>query len=312
MTTETPQATPAPENPGATPAVTVVTPAVETAKADPAAPAPTGEKPTEAPKGVFGEKWREEMAGEDEKAMKTLQRFTGPKDLWNAYQALRQKQSTGELKSPLPKDATPEQVTEWRKENGVPETADGYYKALPEGVIFGEEDKPGVTMFLEKMHGKNAPPELVSEALQTYVAAQKEAAIAISERDISVKETTEEMLRSEWGPDYKPNLNAMKEFLTANFPEAVQPLLLNGRLGDGTPIMSHPDVIKSFALLGRTLNPSGTATPGGGVDKIDVIEERIKAYENRMGTKEWYKDEKAQSDYRHLVTIRDNMTKKAG
>lgn len=253
--------------------------------------------------------WRKEMALDDDD-LKILERFPSQKDLMKSWKEQRAMISASKSKEPLPKDATPEQVAEFRKVNGIPEKAEDYYKALPEGVTFGEDDKPGVTKFLEDMHALNTPPAIVSKALEVFVAAQEEAALAQSEKDISSRDKTAETLKTEWGPDYKANVDTMMGFVRGNFPEGVHAALLNARLGDGTPLFSHPDTVKAFAQLGRVLGNKGTSTPGGGTDQLSAIEDQIKAYEKTMHTKEWHKDFKKQAHYRELVTARDGMTKK--
>lgn len=281
--------------------------------------APAGDKKQEAAGGdpaAAAADWRKEFAGDNADDMKVLERFASKADFMKSWKEQRATIAQNKAAKPLPKDAKPEEVAEWRKANGIPEKADDYYKALPEGMVFGEDDKPGVTKFLEDMHSLNAPPAMVSKALEVFVAAQTEAAEARTAKDLEVRDSTQEALRTEWGTDYKANVNAMSAFVKANVPEADQANFMNARMGDGTPVFSHPGMVKAFAQLGRVLNPTGTATPGGGMDKLDAIETQIAAYEKRMATKEWFKDTKAQEHYRQLVTARDRMTadskKKAG
>lgn len=277
---------------------------------DPAKGADPNKKPDDPAKAAADADWRKEFAGDNADDLKVLERFTSKADFMKSWKEQRATIAQNKAAKPLAKDAKPEEVAEWRKANGIPEKAEDYYNALPEGMVFGEEDKPGVTKFLTDMHALNAPPAMVSKALEVFVAAQQEAAEARSEKDLADRDSTSETLRAEWGADYKANVNAMSAFVKANVPEADQANFLNGRMGDGTPIFSHPGMVKAFAQLGRVFNPTGTTTPGGGMDKLDAIEDAIKGYEKRMHTKEWFKDTKAQEHYRQLVTARDNMTKK--
>src|SRR5688572_16811028 len=188
-------ANPAPANPnqnpapGADPAVKpgANAPANDPANpnpADPAAPKPS-DKPAGAP--LSGENWRQELAGDDAKALKALERIPSQKDLLKSWLEQRALISSGKHAKAPGADATPEQLKEYREANGIPETHDGYYKALPEGVTFGEDDKPGVEGFLKDMHGMNVPPAIVSKALERYVAVQEEGAIARSELDDKLK-----------------------------------------------------------------------------------------------------------------------------
>ena len=254
--------------------------------------------------------WRKEFAGDNADDMKALERYTSKAEFMKSWKEQRATIAKGKSSEPLPKDATEEQKAEYRKANGIPEKAEDYYKALPEGVIFGDDDKPGVTKFLEDMHALNAPPAMVSKALEVFVAAQAEGAQMRSEMDVKARDETTETLRAEWGPDFKSNVNAMSGFVSANIPEADQANFLNARMGDGTPVFSHPGMVRAFAQLGRTLNPTGTSTPGGGADRLDAIETAIQGYEKRMHTKEWHRDMKSQAHYRELVTAKQKMTGK--
>lgn len=269
-------------------------------------------KPKVADPAAGAADWRKEFAGDNADDLKALERFTSKADFLKSWKEQKATISAGKHKEPLPENATEEQKAEYRKVNGIPEKAEDYYKTLPDGVVFGEDDKPGVTKFLQDMHGLNAPPAMVSKALEVFVAAQAEGAMMRSEQDIKARDETSEALRTEWGVDYKGNVNAMSAFVKSNIPEGDQANFLNARMGDGTPVFSHPGMVKAFAQLGRTLNPTGTTTPGGGLDKLDAIQDAIKGYEKRMATDRvnWYKDNKAQEHYRQLVDARDNMTKK--
>jgi hypothetical protein len=317
QTLATPGATPpaavTPPAAGAPPAAAPVTPPAATGgEAPPAAAAQnTGDTPPATPP-ADNANWRKDLAGDDEKTLALLERIPSQKDLLKSWLEQKALIAAGKHKEPLGKDATPEQIAEYRKANGIPENAEDYYKTLPEGIVFGEDDKPGVTKFLQDMHGLNAPPAMVSKALEVFVAAQAEGAQLRSDMDVKARDETSEALRQEWGPDYKANVNAMSAFVTANIPAEAQADFLNARMGDGTPVFSHPAMVRAFAQLGRTLNPTGTTTPGGGMDKMDAIEDAIKGYEKRMATDRanWFKDEKSQSHYRELLTARERMTKK--
>lgn len=277
---------------------------------NPANPAPDpkpGDPAPEQPTGVFSEKWREDMAGTDEKDLQTLQRMAGPKDLWNAYKALRGKMSSGELKAPLPKDATPEQVAEFRKENGIPEKAEEYLKALPEGLVFGDKDKAVLDPFLKDMHDMNAPPAVVAKALEAYRGSLEQQQARMQEADVDFQINTEDTLRAEWGAkDYRINMNAIQGFLKANFPEAAQNALMNARDDKGRPLMSNPEFLRGLIAPARALNPVGT-THGSGPDSLDTIESRITELKKVMGTKAWYADDAKQAEYRQLVSSRDRI-----
>lgn len=263
---------------------------------------------------AFPADWRERMAtGADGKVdkskMNLLSRYNTPADYANAHYELRQKLHQAELKLPLGKDATPEQVAEWRKENNIPEKPDGYLDGLPEGLVFGEDDKAVLDPFLQDMHAQNVPPAAVQRALAAYHESQAKQVEMVQARDAQIAEQTQDALREEWGTDYRANIQAINGFIESQFPQDIQKALHNARLGDddGTPLLHHPDVLRVFASLGRVLNPQSTLTHGKGVDSLDTINDEIKGLEKRMGSKDWYRDDKAQARYQELVRIRDRM-----
>jgi hypothetical protein len=61
---------------------------------------------------------------------------------------------------------------EWRKERGIPDSAEGYEPKV-EGLVFGEADKPMVDSFKQHAHSKNWTPDQFNEALGWYAAEQE-------------------------------------------------------------------------------------------------------------------------------------------
>lgn len=297
-----------------TPAAVVAAPAAPAAGDDKAAPATGADAPVAdaAPAVVWPSDWREKAAGEDQAKLNILKRYTDPNKALESLFALQEKVRSNDLKKPLAKDATPEQTVEWRKANGIPDAPEAYLKTLPEGVVFGDQDKAAIDGFLKEMHGRNASPDIVAAALQSYNAAQKAATEERGVKDAAALKDTEATLKSEWGTDFTTNIGVMKGFLESSFPAGVQEALINARLGDEnqTPLLCHPDIIRAFAQLGRDLNPAGTISGGRGMDSMDSMNDLIKGYEARMGQKEWFRDEKSQSHYRELITARDRLTGK--
>lgn len=257
--------------------------------------------------------WRKAIAGEDAKALETLNRFASPAELFKSYQALRQKVSSGELKAPLPKDATPEQIAEHRKANGIPEKPEGYLEALPEGLVLGDSDKAAYAPFLKNMHDQNASPAVVQAAIATHQQAQAQMAQAIQEADATLMAKTEDTLRAEWQGDYRPNMAAVDNFLTTNFSAEVKAAILNSRDEKNQPLIHNADFLKACAQLGRTLAPAG-ATYGAGLDSLDTIDNEIKQINQFMRTnrKEYFADTKKQARLRELYAAKERFAKKAG
>ena len=86
---------------------------------------PEGDLAATPPVQDWSDDWRSKMAGGDAKEAKRLERFASPKEVFKSYRAFETRLSSGELKSAMPKDAKPENLTAWRAENGIPEDIKG-------------------------------------------------------------------------------------------------------------------------------------------------------------------------------------------
>ena len=231
-----------------------------------------------APPPDWPSDWREKLAGDDRRALDQLKRHGSPADLWKKARSLEQKLSSGEYRRDLPKNATPEQLAEWRRERGIPDTPEGYTIELPDGVVLGEADREVVDAFTAAVHEKNWDNAKVNEALAWYYAEQERQLNARAEADNAFRYKAEQELRAEFGPDYTPNLNAVKNLL-ASMPEGTSDNFLAGRLADGRRIGDSPGIVKWLAGISRELNPVATLVPagaGGGRGMSDRIAPRSK------------------------------------
>lgn len=233
--------------------------------------------------------------------------MASPKDLYTSYKALQQRLSSGELKSALPKDAKPEEVQKWRTENGIPEKPEDY--KMPEGLVIGDADKPMIDLFLKDMHGKNASPEVVQAAVQSYYKIVEQQSAKIAEGDVDHKAEMEDTLRAEWGADYRKNVNAIGAMLESA-PGGIQDKILSARTADGRAIMNDPDVLRWFASTARELNPTATVVPAGG-DQMGAIKDEIATIEKvmRENRAAYNKDEKMQARLRDLYTAQERKSK---
>lgn len=307
-----------PSDPPADPAP----PADPPADPPPSDPAPSDPPADPAPKGKGDEgywpnDWRKNIAGEDEKLLKRLERYASPKALSDALVSVQNRISAGELRGVLPKNATEEQVKQWREENGIPESPDKYELALPKGLVIGEDDKPIIDDMLKTLHGVNANNEQVSQAVNFYYAAIEKAEADRQEADRTAAQAAQDALHNEWGPEFRANMNAI-DGLLATAPGDVKEQLKFGRLADGTPIMANADAIRWLNSLSREINPVTTLVPNAGADVSGSIDAEIKAIEKDMGApkgspehKAYWGDDKRQARYRALLEAKDRSQKKA-
>jgi hypothetical protein len=316
-----PQDTPDPNPAPAAPAAPATPPAAAAAPpADPAAPPATPAAPASDPakpeaKGDWPEDWRAKMAAGDDKLLKQLERYQSPADVYKKARELEKRLSSGELKKGLDKDATPEQLAEWRKENGIPETADGY--ALPkemQGQI-AEADQPKLKAFFEAAHKLNLTPDAANAVIAHYAQVEQEAAAQRKADDDAALNACKEDLIAEWGlADYRKNTAMVKGTFLGMLPEEERTLLENARLADGTPLFSHPGVLKGLTGFVREINPAATVVPNS-VDPVKDIDGKIADYKKMMADtrSEYYSGPKAdwhQAQYRSLLEAKEKLAKR--
>jgi hypothetical protein len=310
VTPVTPSADPAIVTPptGGEPAV-VVTP--------PATPPVTGTvlevKPPEGGDPLaegWGADWRQKYAGDDEKMLKRLERYASPKAAIDALVEAQKKISAGEVTKPLPKDPTPEQLAEFRKASGIPETAAGYFEKMPDGLVLGEEDKAIFESFAERMHAQNVPPAVMHDVVRWYNDFVDQQATTMAETEATTRAAAEDTLRQEWGADYRVNLNIVNALLNSA-PEGVKESLFSARLPDGKPLGNDATILRWLAQTARELNPAATLVPGTSGSPMAGVEQRISEIEKAMRTnrREYLRDDKMQAEYRNLLSARERLAK---
>lgn len=287
-------------------------PAADKAAADKvtadAAAAAAGKAPT------WSEKWREEYAGTDDKVLKRLQRYTTPKAALDAMIEAQNKISDGSFKKPLADNATAEQVTEYRKANGIPETPEKYLDNLPAGLVIGDEDKPIIAEFTKAFHGVNADPKVVQTAIKTYYDVVDKVEGIKAEANAAAKTEVEDTLRQEWGADYRANTNLINSFI-GSMPKDLQEELFQSAKPDGTQIMNNPAMLKWLAQQARELNYTGAVLPNGEAS-AKSLESEINTLKGLMGdrsSKYWKGPESAdlQKRYRELVDLQQKVASRA-
>jgi len=252
--------------PAAAPAPAAAAPVAPAAA--PAAPVEPADKP-----GDWNDKWRQLMAAGDEKALKQLERYGSPVDVWKKARALEARLSSGELKPTLGKNPTPEQLKEWRSAHGVPEEASKYdlgdlAKTVAEGVL---------AEILKDAHATNQTPDQVKATLSGFQRASRAMAEARAEDDVKYQQESEDELRGEWGNDFRRHVALIQQLLDSSGSADLKEALLDGRLKDGRPIGSHPGMLKMLLGLALQANPAGTLTPGGGADPVKGMREELEA-----------------------------------
>lgn len=202
----------------------------------------------------FPEDWRQKLAGDNEKELAMLQRMKSPADVWKAYRAIQQKMSSGELISTLPEDATEDEVSAWRKANGVPESPGDYKIPEIKDYQWNEADESLISEFLQDAHKDGFPQKVVDSALKSVARLQQQQLQRIAEFDATNKERMEDELRTELGTEYRPRLKRIGRVLNdpEAFPDGIGPLIAAARDPNGVRLVDNPSFFRwldSYAEL---------------------------------------------------------------
>lgn len=259
--------------------------------------------------------WRAKVAGEDAKELSRLQRMGSPADVWKAYRALEAKISSGQLKSAPKADATPEELAAWRKDNGLPDTPEGYTPQLPNGMVPGEAEMPLINGFQKTAHELGMTPDQFNKTLSWYFAEQDAAKAAAFEADRSFRSTAEDALRAEWGPAYRAEVRGIANFMEANAPPGLGDVLFNSRTPDGNLIGDHPEVLRWLNSLARQINPMSSLVPAGSADPMKAGEARIAEIEQIMrspdANEKYWRNPAVQEEYGKLLEARMSLKGRA-
>lgn len=249
---------------------------------------------------------RTEYANGDEKLLARLSRYSSEKDVVDAMIAAQNKISSGGLKAPLPEDPTPEEISAWRAENGIPLKPEDYGVKAPDGA-----DEAQLGEFLNTAHELNLKPEQVAKLVEWRAAVEQQAAEQRAELDAKAKNEGTETLREDWGSEYKLNINLITGLLDGA-PEGLKDQIMGGRLADGSMIGNSPAALRWLASIAREVNPTATVVPGSGVNAAQAIQSELDNLSVMMGdnNSEYWKGPKAdayQKRFRELTTVQSKI-----
>lgn len=286
-------------------ATTASTATTAAAKTDKGSATVTADKTTDATvtKGYWPDDWQKKLAGEDEKELKQVSRYQSPEDVWKKARALERRLSSGELKPALPKDAKPEEIAAWRKDNGIPEAPEKYDLKFDTGLVIGKEDQPIIADFLKTAHAKNYQPDQAKEAVQWYFKERERQAQERADKDENDRVAVLDTLNAEYGGQYRRNINLVEGVLS-KFPESVREAIKAARLPDGMALFNHPDTLRGFVALALEVNPAGVVVPNGGGDLGKSMTDRYTDIQKfrRDNRADYNKDSKLQKEERDLIS----------
>lgn len=283
----------------------------------PAEPAPPAVKP------AWPDDWRTLALGDENPAATPeekdarskmdalLKRYNSPADVAKALRAAQVKISDGTLKTALPKNATEEQLKTWRTENGIPDKPEKYDLGLPKGVELDERDKALTDAWVKDMHAANASPEMVKAGIAAWLKTRETQTAKVQQLNADAKRGVEDTLRTEWGGDYRSNVDGIQSLLNRAPPEVLDSFA-GARMPDGVALLNKPEVIKWLAGHARELGYVGSTLdlPGGDLGK--ALDAEIAEIEKKISTDTpaYRKDTKMQARYQELLGARERRNAK--
>ena len=161
-------ATPAPAAPSPAPAASAPTSAPASAPAAQAAAPAAAKKDGDASSKAEGNNesywppdWRKTVSKDDAKVLARLERYASPEAAMQALIAAQNRIAAGELKPVLGKNATPEQIAEYRAALGIPDAPDKYDLGKDAPKVAPEM----LSVVLKHAHEANQTPDQVKATL---------------------------------------------------------------------------------------------------------------------------------------------------
>lgn len=223
--------------------------------------APAADSPWIGSDGSFSPDWHQKALPEPLRDNPSLRVFNNFGDMAQSYVAL--KGMVGKKLEAPAADATPEQLAQWRKTVGAPDTPENYYTGdvksyRPESVPEEAWSADGEKAFLAIAHKHHLPPAAVKDILDHYgnsLGAELTASVEAEKAALAGEMTS---LRKAWGGEFDANL--------ATAERAARSVGLNPA---EHPIFTSAEVVQAFAKMGKLISEDklvagapGTVTGG--------------------------------------------------
>jgi hypothetical protein len=231
----------------------------------------------------------------------TFDKFAG------AFFEQRELISKGQHKQGLSENPTPEQLTEYREQNGIPVSADDYALTLEDGLVLGSEDERIMKGVATVAHKHNLSQSQLSDLTSAMLKGRVTEQDAIMAQHGIDQTTCTRQIKDAWGSDHQTNLNVIRG-LANTLPDSIRDGFLSAQLADGKMLFNSPEFMVWMADVARQLNPSATVVPNS-TNPSQAISEEIKGIENTMRNDPdtYYRDQGMQNRYRQLIDTQDKM-----
>ena len=254
------------------------------------------EDSSEAPQD-WPSNWREIMAGGDSKELTRLARFNSPANVYKSWRSMNNKMSAGELLPARPNGEDADELNAWRAQAGIPSDPNGYLEHFPDGLVVGEGDEGAINDFLQHAHETDTPPKHVHDMLGWYYNHEENLQAQRFEQDSQFRQQTEDDLRTEYGPEFRGNLNGIHNTFDTYGEEGLADQIFTARMADGTLVGDHPGFIRMMANVSTEINPHPTITPATGESVGQTISSEKAQIEHAMSDRnsDYWKGPKAES-----------------
>ena len=221
---------------------------------------------------IKDEDWRSDLP---EDLRKTAERFASKADALRAIESFRKRESQVRVPG---KDATPEEISAYRKAVGIPDKAELYeFPELPKGVELTDDIKVSRETWSKRFHelgvskdAAKALSKLVNEDAEKYQATLVEA-------DKVFAKSQETDLRSEWKDDYDKNKTLANRAFSQIATRAGLNLESLGKIEtkDGRFLMDRAEMLRIFSVIGREM-AEGTLGPALSDDERDTVADEVR------------------------------------
>ena len=156
------------------------------------------------------------------------------------------------------KDASPEQVAEFRAKLGVPAKPEDYVVTLPEGMTEDNLDKKLMDTWRSRLHAQGIPKTQAEAIIKEYLADNAAQMTAQAKAAEKQQQDWELSLKQKFGSNYDTEVNFAKFALAQLGDQQLAAVL------DQTGFGSHPAVVEFFAKAGRAISDDKARGNGGG------------------------------------------------
>jgi hypothetical protein len=235
----------------------------------PASPPPSPPPPAEEAKAPA---WSDLVKAIPDKDIRGFaERFTSLDELAKGGLDLRRAASNrdGVIKVPGEK-ATVEEIAQFRKSLGVPETPAAYAIEIPKGALERETDKQWFGSLMEIAHKRHVSREALDEMTKSFFEYGANTVRQMEEAMKVTKEAETVKLRSQWGADFERNAGlaerAHEHYSSPAWDEYAKALGLT----------NDPNYMRLMARIGAEVaphNPIIATSPTEAADNMTALKE---------------------------------------